>query len=116
MKKTLKEFSNHRGNVSVTFDGLAYNVRYTSYSNMKTGRPEMVRDFGHLDGVMAGEYFAAAKNELKGKNWVEPARRCTYVTKGAKACRRDTCPKKLGGAAYWDIFSLTCPYRCNKTR
>ena len=116
INKVVKEFSNRSGNVSIAFDGFAYNVRYTLCSNFKTGRPEIIREFRQLDGVMADEYFAAAKNELKGKTWVEPAHVCGYVTKTAKVCRRNTCPKKLGGADYWDIFSVSCPYRCNKTR
>ena len=62
INKVVKEFSNRRGDVRITFDGFAYNVRYTLYSNFKTGRPETFRAFSQLDGVMAGEYFAAAKN------------------------------------------------------
>lgn len=116
MNQAVKEFCNRRGKVSVTFDGFTYNVRYTLYSNQKSGRPVTIREFTNLDGMLAGEYFAAAKNELKGKPWVEPVLSCTYMKKGAKICSRDRCPSKLGGAAYWDIFSLTCPYRQYKSR
>lgn len=111
MKKLVKEFSNRRGNIRVTFDGVAYDVQYTLYSNFKTGRPETIREFTDLDGVLAGEYFAAAKVELKGGDWCDPAMQCKYYRGTTRVCRRNTCPSRLGGAAYWDIFRATCPYK-----
>ena len=111
MNKKVKNFSNHRGEVYVTFDGLSYSTKYTLYSNYKTGRPMTIREWIDLDGVLAGEYFTAAKNELKGNPWLEPALSCAYPRGNMHICRRGRCPKKLGGPDYWDIFRATCPYR-----
>ena len=75
MNQAVKEFSNRRGKVSVTFDGFTYNVRYTVYSNQKSGRPVTIREFTNLDGMLAGEYFAQkylqSKFFLPGKDGVK---------------------------------------------
>ena len=111
MNKKVKEYSNHRGNVYVTFDGFSYSTKYTLYSNHKTARPTTIREWTGLDGSLAGEYFTAAKNELKGKPWVEPALSCAYPHGNMHICRRGRCPTALGGPDYWDIFRTSCPYR-----
>ncbi|MBQ7127371.1 MAG: hypothetical protein IJO18_00100 [Alphaproteobacteria bacterium] len=111
MNKKIKEFNNRRGNVCVTFDGLYYNVKCVQYSNKKTASPKISTDFAETDEVLAGEYFIACVNKLKGKPWIEPSRRCGYSAAHVKLCNACNCPRSLGGASYWEIFRATCTHR-----
>ena len=111
MNKKIKEFSNHRGNASIVFDGLYYHINCVQYSNKKTASPQVSTDFAETDTVLVGEYFAACVNKLKGKPWVEPSRHCGYAAGHVKACTARNCPRALGGASYWDIFRATCAHR-----
>ncbi len=112
MNKKTKEFNNRHGSVKVVFDGYTYSVEYVMYSNYKTGRPQFTKIWAHMDdAVKAGDYFNAAKDELKGKPWVEPIGMCTFANRKACVCKGEHCPKVLGGEAYWEIFRASCPHR-----
>ena len=111
MNNKIKEFSNHRGSVSIMFDGLHYHVKWVQYSNKKTGCPQITIEYTETDAVLAAECYTACVNKLKGKPWVEPSRNCGYATGRVKACTASNCPRALGGASYWEIFRSTCAHR-----
>ena len=108
MSQTIKHFYNRRGEVDVIFDGVFYDVKYTTYSNLRTGAPHTERLYRNLDAVIAAEYFAAFVNTLKGKPVQAPK---TYCEKCKKMCCEKNCPPKMGGANYWRIFQESCVFR-----
>ncbi len=107
-KKIVKRFSNRRGTVTVVFDGVSYFVRIEIYSNLRKGIPQTAREYMYLDPVIAGEYYNACVNELKGRSVIAPKTFCALCH---KSCNEYTCPSKIGGAEYWKIFQASCIHR-----
>lgn len=108
MNNIVKSFSNRRGEVVVTFDGGAYCVRIVRYSNIRKGTPQTAREYMYLDPVIAGEYFDACVNELKGRPIIAPKTFCALCK---KLCNEYNCPPRVGGAEYWKIFQASCVHR-----
>lgn len=108
MSETIKHFSNRRGTADIISDGIFYKVQIVTYGNLRTGTPTTLREYRDLDGVIAGEYYAASVAELKNKPIVPPK---TYCAKCGRACNEFNCPKKMGGADYYKIFQQSCFFR-----
>lgn len=70
-----------------------------------------IREFGRLSHEDALEKFAELKAELDGRQYIKP--KCKYSAARTRPCNLRNCPKKIGGAAYWEIFSNSC---CCKVR
>jgi len=108
MSEIIKHFSNRRGTADVISDGIFYKVQIVTYGNLRTGVPTTLREYRDLDGVIAGEYYAASVAELKNKPIVPPK---TYCAKCGRKCDEFNCPKKMGGADYYKIFQQSCFFR-----
>lgn len=88
-------------------------IEYGNYNN------EIVRTRGRMDATIAEEFFNVACCFIRGEiKWRDPVRKfsCKYNPKKSQGCSAEKCPKKLGGAAYYEIFSKTCIFRKSKTR
>lgn len=69
---------------------------------------------GRLDYISAAEYYDNAVRFVDGiAPLSEPTRKysCKFNPKKSRSCTDANCPKCLGGAAYREIFGLSCLYR-----
>lgn len=88
-------------------------IEYDDYNN------EIVRTRGRMDANVAEDFFDIACRFIRGEiKWCDPVRKfnCKYNPKKSQVCSAEKCPKKLGGAAYHEIFSKSCNFRKARTR
>ena len=74
---------------------------------------------GNLDALCADEFFDVAVRFARGEiKWTEPVRKfgCTYNPNKSCGCTDKNCPRALGGVAYRELFSKSCPYRKTRSR
>ncbi len=110
----IKVYHHRNGEVYITHGDDFYAVHIikqtTPYSEQFISR-------GRLDHISANEFFQVACRYLRDEiKWTEPTRQhsCKYNPKKSRACNPKNCPKKLGGAAYWEMFGANCMHRCKQ--
>lgn len=106
--KTVTEYSTDNGTVMI-LQGTKY-FCVACHTLISPGGWR-IREFGRLSYEEALEKFAEMKAELNNCVYAKP--RCKYSSVRTRPCNSRNCPKRLGGAAFWEIFSNTC---CYKTR
>lgn len=110
----IKVYHHRNGEVYITHGDDFYAVHIVKQT---TPYSEQFISRGRLDHISANEFFQVACRYLRGEiEWTEPTRQhsCKYNPKKSRACNHKNCPKKLGGAAYWEIFGANCMYRCKQ--
>lgn len=104
--KQLTEYSTNRGELWL----LQGNQYFGVVCHIQTAPGSWrIREFGHMNYEEALEKFDEMQAELDNRPYTKP--RCTYSSKCIRPCRSCCCPAKLGGTAYWDIFSNSCYYK-----
>ena len=112
----IKHYSHENGEVYMTHGGEFYSVTVIKQTSSYS---EEYKSRGRLDALAAGEFFKVACRYLNDEiELTEPVRKfsCKYNPKKSQGCSAEKCPKKLGGAAYRDIFGPACPYRKTRIR
>ena len=113
----IKHYSHENGDVYMTHGDDEFYAVHTI--KLTTPWTEEYKARGRLDALAAGEFFKVACRYLNDEiELTEPVRKfsCKYNPKKSQGCSAEKCPKKLGGAAYYEIFSETCNFRKSKTR
>lgn len=114
ISNVIKRYNHENGVVYVTGGDEFYAVHIIK---LTTPWSEEYKTRGRLDVLAAGEFFEVACRYLRDEiKWTEPARQhsCKYNPKKSRACNPKNCPKKLGGAAYWEMFGANCMHRCRQ--
>ncbi len=112
----IKHYEHENGDVYLTTNGCFYAVTVIKQTSFST---EEHRARGSLDYLSAGEYFDVACRYLRNEiQWCEPIREfsCTYNPNKSCGCTDKNCPRALGGVAYRELFSKSCPYRKTRSR
>lgn len=107
----IKRYTHENGVVYVTGGDEFYAVHIIK---LTTPWSEEYKTRGRLDVLAAGEFFEVACRYLRDEiKWTEPVRKftCKYNPNRSRGCTDKNCPKKLGGAAYWEMFGANCMHR-----
>ena len=112
----IKKYVDENGAVYLTGGNNFYAVSIEKYD---TPWLSTVRQRGRLNALAAEEFFDVATRFVRGEiEWAEPTRKfsCKYNPNRSRGCTCANCPKKLGGAAYWELFSKSCLFRHGRNR